>query len=120
MRTVLPIVSTLFQSLYLLALLELAFTLATRGPALYETGDPRMFAASISSLLTNLVLNAAIGLVGALLAYISLRQFPATPGWFLKTSTFFAWAWMPLFPLGTIVGVFMLRWLRLRRTDRQP
>ncbi|MDJ0940837.1 MAG: hypothetical protein QNJ00_13835 [Woeseiaceae bacterium] len=118
MRTVLPIVSTLFQSLYLLALLEFAYVLATRLPALYEAGDPRFHAGTIAGLLVNLVLYAAIGLIGALLAYISLRQLPESPDWFRKTSRFFAWAWMPFVPLGTIVGIYMLRWLKVRRIDR--
>ena len=106
--------STVIQLIYLLSLLgATASTIELiQNDSLWSSGDPKMMAGAISSILMYLIIGAVIGFVGVFLAWLVLRDKKSRPSWFLPVSTFFAWTWMVFVPIGTVIGVFMLRWRR--------
>ena len=69
-------------------------------------------AGAISSAFVDLLLGVAVGLVGAVLARVVLRDRQQCPPWFVQLSAVFAWAWILFVPIGTVIGVLMLRWRR--------
>ena len=79
---------------------------------LYDAGDPKLMAGAISMIFTDLLIGAVIGLAGVLMAWLVLRNRENRPSWFLPVSTFFAWMWMIFIPIGTVIGVLMLKWRR--------
>ena len=106
--------STVIQLIYLLSLLG-AITSSIeliQNDSLWSSGDPKMMAGAISAILMYLIIGAVIGFVGVFLAWLVLRDKKSRPSWFLPVSTFFAWTWMVFIPIGTVIGVFMLRWRR--------
>ncbi len=112
MKSLAAAASTILQLIYVLALfgaikptIELI-----QNYSLYYAGDPKMIAGAISSIAVFFLIGVAIGLVGVLLAWLVLRNKKNRPSWFLPVSTFFAWAWMVFVPIGTVVGVLILRW----------
>jgi hypothetical protein len=102
------------QLIYLMSLLgaTAASIELIQNDSLWSSGDPKMMAGAISSILMYLIIGAVIGFVGVFLAWLVLRDKKGRPSWFLPVSTFFAWAWMVFIPIGTVIGVFMLRWCR--------
>jgi hypothetical protein len=86
--------------------------------SLYESGDPKLMAGFVSSLAIRMVLGAAVGLIGALIAWIAIRRSDSPPSWFLSASGLFGLAWVFFFPIGTVVAAYMLQWrLRVIRSD---
>ena len=81
--------------------------------SLYGEGDPKLVAGVISSAILSFSVDVLFGLVGALLAWVSLRESGNPPNWFRGVSRFFALFWFPLIPVGTILGFFMLKWARI-------
>ena len=79
---------------------------------LYESGDPKMLAGAISSVLVTLLIATVVGLLGVLIARPILRQKGDRPQWFLRVSTLLAWAWLVFIPVGTVIGLLMLRWCK--------
>lgn len=106
--------STIIQLIYVLALLE-AITVTVKTiqiVSLHGGGDPKAMAGAVSQNIINLGFGTLIGLAGVFIAWRVLRNRDDRPGWFLPVSTFFAWAWMVFVPVGTVIGVLMLRWRR--------
>ena len=106
--------STAIQLIYVPSLLG-AITSVTKlfqTESLYGSGDPKMMAGAISSIIMDLLVGAVIGLVGVFFAWLVLRNKTECPSWFLPVSTFFAWTWMVFILVGTVIGVLMLRWRR--------
>lgn len=118
MKSLAPIASTLLQSVYVYGLLELVVTILRfeHIQALYSAGDPKLMAGFISSTILELGITVLIGLVGVGLAWASIRKFDECPPWFLSITKFFGWAWIIFIPVGTVIGVWMLRWQK----DSQP
>ena len=107
-------VSTAIQLIYVLSLLDVITSLIKlfQVESLYDFGDPKMMAGAISTIIMDLLVGAVIGFVGVFLAWLVLRNKKERPSWFLLVSTFFAWTWMIFVPIGTVIGIFMLRWRR--------
>jgi hypothetical protein len=78
--------------------------------SLYDSGDPKLMAGFISSLVLRQILGASIGLVGVLVAWIAIRRSDPPPSWFLSASGLFGFAWVFFFPIGTVVAAYMLEW----------
>ena len=49
------------------------------------------------------------GLAAALVAWLLILRGKYTASWFLRVSRVLAWSWLPLVPVGTLVGVLVLR-----------
>ena len=49
------------------------------------------------------------GLAAAIVAWLLILKGQYTAGWFLRVSRVLAWSWLPLVPVGTVVGVLVLR-----------
>lgn len=107
-------ISLVLQLFYVLALLEAMTTTVKliQIVSLYGKGDPKMMAGGISVMLVDLFAGAAIGLVGVAIAWWVLRDRKSRPLWFVTTSKVLAWAWIPFIPVGTVIGVLMLRWCK--------
>ena len=106
--------STAIQLVYLLSLLRTINSTIEliHNDSLWDSGDPKTMAGAISVVLTSQIIGAAIGSVGVFPAWLVLRDGDSRPSWFLKASTLFAWIWMAFIPIGTVIGVSMLRWCR--------
>ena len=114
MKSFIAAASIATQSFYVLTLAGVV-TAASKFfqvDSLWESGDPKLMAGVISQLIIELFVGAAIGLVGVFLAWSVLRSKVTCPPWFLPVSTLFAWAWVVFIPIGTLIGVLMLRWCR--------
>ena len=48
------------------------------------------------------------GMVAAMVAWLLILKGKYTAPWFLRVSRVLAWSWLPLIPVGTIVGVLVL------------
>ena len=112
MKSLTAAASTVIQLIYVLALLgAITSTIKmSQVESLYGAGDPKMMAGAISTIIMELLIGAVIGLVGVFMAWLVLRNKEDRPSWFLPVSTFFAWTWMVFIPIGTVIGVLMLRW----------
>jgi len=51
----------------------------------------------------------ASGVIGAILTWLLILKDGYRATWFLATSRVIAWIWMPLFPIGTGLGLLVLR-----------
>jgi len=103
--------SSVLQSVYVFSVASNAFTLLrTDLDSLYDSGDPKLMAGFVSSLVLRQVIGASIGLVGVLVAWIAIRRSGQPPSWFLSASGLFGLAWVIFFPIGTIVAAYMLQW----------
>ncbi|MEM6817415.1 MAG: hypothetical protein AAF578_01380 [Pseudomonadota bacterium] len=114
MKSLAAAASTAIQLIYVLTLLG-AITSAIKlfqVESLYGAGDPKLLAGAISMIIIDLMIGTVIGVVGVFLAWLVLRNKNDRPSWFLPVSTFFAWTWMVFIPIGTVIGVLMLRWRR--------
>ena len=49
------------------------------------------------------------GLAAAIVAWLLILKGKYTACWFLRVSRVLAWSWLPLVPVGTLVGVLVLR-----------
>ena len=49
------------------------------------------------------------GMVAAIVAWLLILRGKYTAAWFLRVSRVLAWSWLPLIPVGTTVGVLVLR-----------
>ncbi len=49
------------------------------------------------------------GMVAAIVAWLLILKGNYRSAWFLTVSRVLAWSWLPLIPVGTIVGVLVLR-----------
>ena len=119
LKSLVAAASTVLQLAYVLTLPEVATSVIKliQVESLYSSGDPKMIAGAISTIIMDLLIGAAIGLVGVCLAWLVLRNRKERPSWFLPVSTFFAWMWMIFVPIGTVIGIFMLRWRRPEPAD---
>ena len=114
-------ISTVLQLIYVLTLIN-AVTYVIWGlhiQSLYEAGDPKVLAGALSSILVTLLLAAIVGFVGVILARPVLREKGSCPQWFLKTTTILAWAWMVFIPVGTAIGLLLLRWRKTEPANEQ-
>lgn len=50
-----------------------------------------------------------VGIVGAITAWLLILKGRYRASWFLSASRVFGWLWMPLIPVGTVLGVLLLR-----------
>jgi len=50
-----------------------------------------------------------IGALGALAALLLILKGKYQATWFLTTARVLGWVWVPLFPLGTVLGILILR-----------
>ncbi len=116
MKHLIAIISAVLQLIYVATLLESISTAIKlfQIESLYGPMDPRMMAGGLSEILVGLAVGVMIGLAGVVLAWRVLRDAEHRPKWFVGASAFFAWAWMVFIPIGTVVGILMLRW---RRTE---
>ncbi len=114
MKSLAAAASTAIQLIYVLSLLGFitSMIIVFQVESLYGSGDPKMMAGAISSAVMDFLIGAVIGLVGVFLARLVLRDKKECPTWFLPVSTFFAWAWIIFVPIGTVIGILMLRWRR--------
>jgi len=48
------------------------------------------------------------GVAGAIVAWLLILKGKYMTAWFLKVSRVLAWSWLPLIPVGTLVGVLVL------------
>lgn len=114
MKSLIAAASTVTQLIYLLSLLGATVSSIEliQNDRLWSSGDPKLLAGAISSILMYLIIGAVIGFVGVFLSWLVLRDKKGRPSWFLPVSTFFAWTWMVFVPIGTVAGVLMLRWRR--------
>ena len=112
MKSLIAVASSVLQLIYVLALLQAITSIIKyfQVQSLYGAGDPKLMAGAISTATIDFLLGALIGLIGVFLAWWVLRDKKQRPSWFLPISTFLAWTWMVFIPIGTIVGVMMLRW----------
>ena len=111
MKSLAFIGSSIFQSVYVVSLASNVVTLLrTDLDSLYDSGDPKLMAGFISSLVLRQVIGASIGLVGVLVAWIAIRRFSPPPSWFVSASGLFGLAWVIFFPIGTVVAAYMLQW----------
>ena len=111
MKSLIAAASTVVQLIYVLALLE-AITSAIKLvqiEVLYESSDPKMMAGAISMVIMDLLIGAVIGLFGVFLAWVVLRNKKEQPSWFIPVITFLAWMWIIFIPIGTVIGILMLR-----------
>ncbi len=49
-----------------------------------------------------------VGLVAAIVHVVLVSRFEYRATWFLRVTRLVSWFWMPLIPIGTLVGVFLL------------
>lgn len=49
-----------------------------------------------------------VGLLGAIANFVLISRIRFHARWFLNGSRFIAWLWMPLLPVGTLIGVVLL------------
>lgn len=49
-----------------------------------------------------------VGVVGAIVCWLLILKGKYRAEWFLRTSRVLAWAWMPLIPVGTVLGALVL------------
>lgn len=49
------------------------------------------------------------GMVAAMVAWLLILKGAYRATWFLRVSRVLAWSWLPLIPVGTIVGLLVLR-----------
>ena len=49
-----------------------------------------------------------VGLIGGLLAWIALARLGYHEAWFLRANRIYGWFWIPLIPVGTVMGVALL------------
>jgi len=121
LKSFIAAISAALQLVYVLALLG-AITLIAKYSqvmSLYGSGDPKMMAGYLSTVIIDLGLGAIVGFLGVFLAWRVLRNKQERPSWFLPVSTFFAWAWMIFFPVGTVIGLMMRRWRRPVSADEK-
>ena len=114
MKSLTAAASTAIQLIYVLTLVGVitsGFNLI-QDESLWSSGDPKMMAGAISLIIMDLLIGAVVGFVGVFLAWRVLRDKQGRPSWFLPISTFFACTWMVFIPIGTVIGVLMLRWRR--------
>ena len=117
-KSVLAVASTAIQLIYVLSLLGaiLSAVKLFQSESVISAGDPKLMAGAISTIILDFLIGAVIGFVGVLMAWLVLREKEDRPSWFLPVSTYFAWAWIVFIPIGTVIGILMLRWGRTERT----
>ena len=121
MKSLLAGISTALQLVYVLTLLNaIGFVIwGLETQLLYESGDPKMLAGALSGVLVTLLVAAIIGVLGVLIARPILRQNNDAPQWFLRVTTVLAWAWLVFIPVGTVIGLLMLRWRKAEPIGEQ-
>lgn len=110
MRTAALVVSTALQFFYLAGLIRVVAALALGVDDALETQDPKLLAGFLSTQAITLILGVVPGLAGVALMAGAVRGQREPPAWFVNLSVVFAISWLVLFPIGTIIGVLMLRW----------
>jgi len=107
---VLAVVSLLAQVTGLLSLAFFVYDLATLPHELIEqaAGDTTLIQQFILETVLSYRSWIGAGVVGAIVAWLLILKEGCRASWFLATSRVLAWSWMPLAPVGTILGVLVL------------
>lgn len=50
-----------------------------------------------------------IGLLGVIANFVLVSRIEYRAAWFLKVTRVISWLWLPLIPIGTLVGIVLLR-----------
>lgn len=76
----------------------------------WQNPDPRLFEQVQTDKARGLFTLLTGGLIGVVLTWFSLRVIGDPPLWYRKITAALAMIWLPLFPIGTVVGWWIYRW----------
>jgi len=98
------------QIIGLLSLVFLVFDLATLPRSLVEQGasDNALINQYIYETVASYGAWLGAGMAAAIVTWLLILKRKYTASWFLRVSRVLAWSWLPLIPVGTIVGALVL------------
>ena len=109
-RTILALASLTAEVLFFVGLVFLASDLWSLHyvvtPAMED--DPLLLTPYIEETVASYGPVYGIGLIGAIANFVLVSRAGFHARWFLKATRFIAWLWMPLLPIGTLIGVVLL------------
>jgi hypothetical protein len=80
--------------------------------AYFGTGDAKLMAGEIAMALVSVVQGLILCAPGALLLCLAITIFKYRTRWVYRVSLFAAWLTIIFFPIGTIVSIIILLWLK--------
>ncbi len=83
----------------------------------YGTGDPETMSAGISEALVTTEIGLMLGFVGTVFLYVALLSNEYRGRWFYKFMTIYSYLNLIAIPVGTIVGIFTLKYLKRRKDE---
>lgn len=103
-------ISVLAQIVGLLSVAFLIFDLATLPESLIEqgAGNNELISKYFLETVASYTAWLGVGIFAALVAWMLILKDKCRDAWFLRSSRVLAWSWMPLIPIGTLVGVLVL------------
>ena len=110
MKASVAAVSIIAQLAGFLAIGWMFYDLFTFPEALIEStsGDTELLQRYIAETVMSYRPGLGVGALGAIAAWLLILKGRYHAAWFLKTARVLAWVWMPLVPMGTVLGVLVL------------
>ena len=108
------VASLLLQSTLIVNLLILAESLSG-SMGFFDSGDPKIMASDVSRALIVYFIGGLLSLAGLGLNAWTLRR--CRPAWFVRWSRFFATLMLLYLPIGTILGIWHLRYIKERNAQ---
>lgn len=111
MYRLLAVASVVAQVIGLLSFGFMMYDIFTLPPALTEQigGDTVRDQQYVLETVLSYLAWVTAGIVGAIVAWLLILKNRYRAPWYLRTSRVIAWSWMLLFPIGTGLGVLVLR-----------
>lgn len=81
--------------------------------------DPMLLAPFVEETVVSYNAVYVAGLLGALLIFVLITRARYHDSWFLWGTRISSWLWMPLIPIGTLIGVVLLRSARRAAEERR-
>ena len=110
MNTIIAAVSIIAQVAGFLAIGWMFYDLFTFPEALFESasGDTELIQQYIAETVLSYRPGLGVGALGAIASWLLILKGRFHSAWFMKTARVLAWVWMPLVPIGTVLGVLVL------------
>ena len=110
MKAVVGAISLITQATGFLAIGWMFYDLFTLPDALFEQAgdDTQVIVDAIVDTIASYRPITGAGIVAAFVTWLLILKGRYASSWFLVPARVFAWMWMPLIPVGTIVGVLVL------------
>ncbi len=87
--------------------------------AIYGTGDAEAVSAGVSEALITTEIGLVLGFVGTGFLYVALLSNEYRARWFYKFMTIYSYLNLIAIPVGTVIGILTLKYLKKRKSEFQ-